>query len=148
MLNLAEIVRDHVKSFLKELAVRTGGRVEFRDITREVEEAIRESGVRSGIAIIFTPHTTTGIFLNEDENGLKRDLEKTMERLIPEKGGYMHDEVDYNAYAHLRSIILGASLAIPVENGRPMLGAWQSIFLAEFDGPRSRRVYVKVIGSD
>lgn len=137
-----------MRSFLKELAVRTSGRVEFRDITREVEEAIGESGVRSGIAIIFTPHTTTGIFLNEDESGLKRDLEKTMERLIPEKGGYMHDEVDYNAYAHLRSIILGASLAIPVENGRPMLGTWQSIFLAEFDGPRSRRVYVKVIGSD
>jgi secondary thiamine-phosphate synthase enzyme len=137
-----------MKTFLKELSVKTGGRVEFRDVTREVEETVRESGIKSGVAIIFTPHTTTGIFMNENEGGLKKDLEKILERLIPERGDYMHDEVDYNAYAHLRSIILGASLTVPVENGRLMLGTWQSIFLAEFDGPRSRRLYVKVMGLD
>ncbi len=137
-----------MRAFLKEIFIRTGSRVEFVDITREVEEAVRESGIRSGVAIIFTPHTTTGIFLNEDEGGLKKDLERVLERLIPGKGGYLHDEVDHNAYAHLRSIILGVSLAMPVENGGLMLGAWQSIFLAELDGPRGRRVYVKVIGSD
>lgn len=136
-----------MKTYLKELSVRTGGRVEFRDITREVEAAVRESGVRSGIALVFTPHTTTGLFLNENEGGLKRDLERVLERLIPERGGYAHDEVDYNAYAHLRSIVLGPSLALPVEDGRLMLGTWQSIFLAEFDGPRSRRIYVKILGS-
>jgi secondary thiamine-phosphate synthase enzyme len=148
MLNLSNAGLHEMKTFLKEVSIRTGGRVEFRDITREVEEAVRESGIKSGVAIIFTPHTTTGIFMNEDESGLKRDLEKVLERLIPERGGYMHDEVDYNAYAHLRSILLGASLIVPVENGRLMLGTWQSIFLAEFDGPRSRRVYVRIMGSD
>jgi len=148
MLNLSNAGLHEMKTFLKEVSIRTGGRVEFRDIMREVEEAVRESGIKSGVAIIFTPHTTTGIFMNEDESGLKRDLEKVLERLIPERGGYMHDEVDYNAYAHLRSILLGASLIVPVENGGLMLGTWQSIFLAEFDGPRSRRVYVRVMGSD
>ncbi len=135
-----------MKSYFRELSIRTREKVELRNITHEVREVVAESGVRSGIVNVFAPHTTTGIFVNEDESGLKRDLGKVLGRLIPEKGGYEHDEVDYNAYAHLRSIVLSPSITLPVENGGIMLGTWQSIFLAEFDGPRERKVYVQVLG--
>ena len=137
-----------MNSYFREVTVRTKGRVEFRNITREIVKAVEESGIRSGIVNVFTPHTTTGIFVNEDEGGLKRDLELILERLIPERGGYEHDEVDYNAYAHLRSIVLSPSVTIPIENRRLMLGTWQSIFLAEFDGPRERRLRIQVLGID
>jgi len=135
-----------MKSYFRELSIRTREKVELRNITHKVREVVAESGVRSGIVNVFAPHTTTGIFVNEDESGLKRDLGKVLGRLIPEKGGYEHDEVDYNAYAHLRSIVLSPSITLPVENGGIMLGTWQSIFLAEFDGPRERKVYVQVLG--
>jgi len=135
-----------MNSYFKEVSIRTKGKIEFRNITRDVVKAVEESGVRSGIVNVFTPHTTTGIFVNEDEGGLKRDLELILEKLIPERGGYEHDEVDYNAYAHLRSIILSPSVTIPIENRRLMLGTWQSVFLAEFDGPRERRVRIQVLG--
>lgn len=137
-----------MRSHLKEVSVRTRERIEFRNITREIVKAVEESGIRSGLVTVFTPHTTTGIFVNEDEGGLKRDLELILGRLVPERGGYEHDEVDYNAYAHLRSIILSPSVTIPVENGRLMLGTWQSVFLAEFDGPRGRIVRIQVLGID
>lgn len=138
---------DEMKSCFKEVSIRTRGRVEFRNITRDVVRVVEESGIKSGIVNIFTPHTTTGIFVNEDESGLKRDLEQVLEKLIPERGGYEHDEVDYNAYAHLRSMILSPSVSIPVEDGRLMLGTWQSVFLAEFDGPRERKVRIQVLGT-
>ena len=137
---------DQMRSYFKEIGIRTRGKVEFRNITREVGRVVSESGVKSGVVNVFAPHTTTGIFVNEDESGLKRDLEVVLGKLIPERGGYEHDEVDYNAYAHLRSIVLSSSITLPVENGRVMLGTWQSIFLAEFDGPRERRVYIQVVG--
>lgn len=138
---------DEMKSCFKEVSIRTRGRVEFRNITRDVVRVVEESGIKSGIVNIFTPHTTTGIFVNEDESGLKRDLEQVLEKLIPERGSYEHDEVDYNAYAHLRSMILSPSVSIPVEDGRLMLGTWQSVFLAEFDGPRERKVRIQVLGT-
>ena len=133
--------------YFGEIRVRTGSRIEFRNITSDVRRIVGESGVRSGIATVYTPHTTTAIFVNEDEGGLRGDLMKVLEKLIPVEGGYQHDLVDDNAFAHLRSIIVNPSITIPIRDGRLMLGTWQSIFLAEFDGPRTRTVYVQVLGS-
>ena len=135
-----------MKSHLKEVHVRTRSRIEFRNITGEVRRAVEESGIRSGIVTVYTPHTTTAIFVNEDESGLKKDLKTVLDKLVPEQEDYEHDRVDYNAFAHLRSIIVNPSVTIPVENGRIMTGVWQSIFLAEFDGPRERSVYIQVLG--
>ena len=135
-----------MKSHLKEVRVRTRSRIEFRNITGEVRRAVEESGIRSGIVTVYTPHTTTAIFVNEDESGLKKDLKTVLDKLVTEQGDYEHDRVDYNAFAHLRSIIVNPSVTIPVENGRIMTGVWQSIFLAEFDGPRERSVYIQVLG--
>ncbi len=120
-------------------------RVEIIDITRSVENAIAESGVESGICLIYTLHTTTGITINEDESGLIQDIMKLMESLVPERAGYMHDRSDGNADAHLRAVLLGNSVAVPVEKGRPVLGTWQRILFIELDGPRHRRIYVKAI---
>jgi len=136
-----------MESYFEEFGVNTKGRIDFRNITGKVLEAVRKSGIRDGIVAVFTPHTTVGLFVNEDESGLKRDLEKSLSELLPENAGYLHDAVDDNAHAHLRSIVLGPSLVIPLNAGRLLLGTWQSIFLAEFDGPRHRRVYVKILGS-
>jgi len=135
-----------MKSYFKEVRVRTRLRVEFRNITGEVRKAVDESRVRSGIVTVYTPHTTTAIFVNEDEPGLKRDLKTILDNLVPERGDYEHDHVDYNAFAHLRSVIVNPSVTIPIEDGKIMVGIWQSIFLAEFDGPRERSVYIQVLG--
>ena len=135
-----------MEGYFGEIRVRTGSRIEFKNITSDVRRIVEESGVRSGIATIYTPHTTTAIFVNEDESGLKGDLMKVLEKLIPVEGGYEHDLVDDNAFAHLRSIIVNPSITIPIRDGRLMLGTWQSIFIAEFDGPRTRTVYVQVLG--
>ena len=116
------------------------------NISGEVEDAVRESGIEDGIALVFTVHTTTGLFLNEAEGGLLDDIEKALEATIPPGRTYLHNRVDNNAPSHIQSILLGASLTIPVEGGGLMLGTWQNIFLAERDGPRRRTVYVKVVG--
>jgi len=137
-----------VKSHFAEFRVRTGKSIEFVNITDRVLKAVKESGVRDGLVNVFIPHTTVGLFVNEDESGLRRDAEKILLKLVPERAGYAHDEVDYNAHAHLKSIILKPSITIPINEGRLMIGTWQSIFLAEFDGPRERKILVKVIGAD
>jgi len=99
----------------------------------------------NGIAVIYTPHTTTALIVNEAESGLLEDIVEVLQKLIPKGAGYKHDRIDDNADAHLRACILGNSLVIPVENGRLVLGTWQRILFVELDGPRRRRVYVKVI---
>ncbi|AMM53834.1 hypothetical protein TQ32_04570 [Pyrococcus kukulkanii] len=124
--------------------VTTSKEVEIIDITEKVREIVRKSGVEDGIVVVFTRHTTAGIIINENESGLISDLEKTLEKLIPKGTGYSHDRIDNNAHSHLRAIILGSSVVIPVENGRLALGTWQSVLFVELDGPRTREIYVKV----
>ncbi|MFA4640221.1 secondary thiamine-phosphate synthase enzyme YjbQ [Pyrococcus kukulkanii] len=124
--------------------VTTSKEVEIIDITEKVREIVRKSGVEDGIVVVFTRHTTAGIIINENESGLISDLEKTLEKLIPKGAGYSHDRIDNNAHSHLRAIILGSSVVIPVENGRLALGTWQSVLFVELDGPRTREIYVKV----
>ena len=132
--------------YSKVLSIETRSSVDLRNITGYVRQVVDESGVKNGLVTIFVPHTTAGIYVNEDEGGLKRDVDNVLSKLIPKGAGYLHDEVDDNAHAHLRSIVISPSITIPIIDGRVATGTWQSIFFAEFDGPRRRRFIVHVIG--
>lgn len=116
---------------------------EVIDITPQVQRAVRESCVTDGICLVYTLHTTTALIVNEAESGLLMDIIDKIKEIVP-RGGYMHGE---NGPAHIQASILGNSVVIPVENGMPLLGTWQRILFVELDGPRRRRVGVKVIGS-
>ena len=115
------------------------------DITSNVIVALHEEGIEEGIASIFTLHTTTALTVNEADPSLMKDILNLLERLAPERGGYLHDHHDGNAHAHLRATLIGNSITIPVVDGMPKLGTWQRILLFEFDGPRRRRIFVKTI---
>lgn len=128
---------------MKEIPVKTNKRCEFVDITRQVAQAVKESGTDSGIACVFVPHTTAGVTVNENADpDVKRDLLFALERTVP-NAGFIH--MEGNSDAHTKALMTGASLSVIVENGTLCLGTWQSIYFCEYDGPRSRRVFVKVI---
>jgi len=130
---------------LKSINVRTGARVEFIDITNEINRVIRESGVKHGICCIYVPHTTAGIVINEGADpSVKKDIQDCLSRLIPSHGNYSHAEG--NSPAHIKSSLTGISHTLIIEGGKILLGTWQSVFFCEFDGPRSRRVMLKIIG--
>ena len=135
-----------LRIYSEQIQVKTNRRVELVNITREVRQVVERTGVRHGIVNIFSGHTTMGLYINEDEPNLRRDVESFMEKLAPVSGVYEHNKIDNNAHAHLRSILLGPSLAIPIVDRELALGTWQSIFCAEFDGPRRRTVTVQVVG--
>ena len=125
---------------------------EVSDITKIVREAIQQFPVSAGIALINTLHTTCAVFINEFQSALIDDLKGLVERLVPERGGYRHDDPRYsdcergNAHSHLRAALLGRSIAVGVSNGELALGRFQSVIFAEFDGPRKREIAVQVIG--
>ncbi|MDD5717757.1 MAG: secondary thiamine-phosphate synthase enzyme YjbQ [Sulfuricurvum sp.] len=130
---------------MKTLKFPTSHKTQLMDISAEVKEAVITSGVKEGICVVFTPHTTASVFLfeNADQN-LRRDLLAALSAVIPADVKYSH--VGSNAAAHLKSSRMGASVTIPVHEGRPMFGKWQGVFFGEFDGPRQvREVIVKVI---
>ncbi|MHC1635439.1 MAG: secondary thiamine-phosphate synthase enzyme YjbQ [Candidatus Methanospirareceae archaeon] len=128
---------------MERIEIETKRETELIDITEEVNRLVK--GVEAGVCVIFTKHTTTGIIINENESGLKNDILDLLNKLIPKGGGYQHDRIDDNAHSHLRAILLGSSVTVPIEDGKLALGTWQSIFFVECDGPRRREVYVKVI---
>jgi secondary thiamine-phosphate synthase enzyme len=125
---------------------------EVSDITKLVREATQQFPISAGIALINTLHTTCAVFINEFQSALIDDLKGLIERLVPERGGYRHDDPRYsdcergNAHSHLRAALLGRSIAVGVSNGELTLGRFQSIIFAEFDGPRKREIAVQVIG--
>ncbi len=123
--------------------VSTKQSVAVIDITDRVTDRLPAD--HSGACTVFVPHTTAGITINEAESGLLADLERALERLVPEGEGYEHNAIDNNATAHLRSMLLGAEVTVPVADGRPDLGRWQSILFVESDGPRTRQVSVRPI---
>lgn len=127
--------------------IQTTARTELIDITDRVRAAVRESGVKEGICLISTRHTTSSLIINENERGLRKDILEMLENLVPENKNYAHNQIDNNADSHLRAVLLGNSVMIPVEDGYLVLGTWQSIFFVELDGPRNRSVNVKVIES-
>ncbi|MEX0621571.1 MAG: secondary thiamine-phosphate synthase enzyme YjbQ [Candidatus Woykebacteria bacterium] len=115
------------------------------NITSAVGEAVGGTNIKEGICLVFVPHATAAVLINEDESGFKADVEKLLDKWIPE-GGWQHDRVDNNATAHLAASMIGQSRVIPVRHGDLQLGTWQEIFLVELDGPRStRRVVIQVI---
>lgn len=129
---------------LKEIAVRTSRRMEFIDITAAVDEALAEYGADSGICTVFVPHTTAAVTINENADpDVVSDMLDHMEKLVPEEAGFSHSEG--NSDAHIKSSLFSPSLTAIVENGRLKLGTWQGVYFAEFDGPRSRKVWVKYI---
>lgn len=127
------------------IEINTNGPVEARDITVEVEKSLQEDGIQTGIALVFTLHTTTGLTVNEADPALMQDMKNLLEKLAPEKCEYLHDHGERNAHAHLRAALIGNSVTIPVMQGRLSLGTWQRIIFFEFDGPRRRRIQVKAI---
>ena len=126
------------------LVVRSGKRADAIEITDRVEQVVRESGVQTGLCQIYVPHTTAGVFINEnaDPDALS-DLLQTLEALVPWENGYRHAEG--NAAAHIKASLVGTSQVVPVRNGRLALGRWQGIFFADFDGPRERHFQVTVL---
>jgi len=123
---------------MKNISIVTGKKIEFVDITGKINQAI---DFEQGAALIFTPHTTCALSLNENETGLVSDMERFVESLVP-PGNYLHDRIDNNAQSHLASLCFEHSLVLPVKDGRAALGTWQSVFLVELDGPRTRSVSV------
>jgi len=125
-----------------EFSVATKRKAELIDITEKVRAAA-EQKVQDGICLVFVPHVTAGLLLNEHEPNLQQDLLALFKRLAPE-GNYAHNKIDDNAEAHLLSSLFSPTLSLPIEEGRLVLGTWQRILLCEFDGPRTRRVIIKV----
>ena len=129
---------------MQELTVPTQSRVEFVDITAEVQRAVRAEGVTDGLCHVFVPHTTAGVTINENADpDVTRDVIAVLERLVPRGADYRH--VEGNADAHAKASLVGASATVPVANGRLVLGTWQAIYFCEFDGPRHRRCIVTAI---
>jgi len=131
------------------LQIDTPAEVAVVNITRQVGDALARAGVGHGLAVLTVPHTTCGLCVNEDEAGLKDDLIRLASRLpdaIRPKEGFHHDRIDDNARAHLGAVLFGHSVTVPVVDGELVLGSWQSLFLMEMDGPRSRRVDMIFMG--
>jgi len=129
---------------MKELKIRTNIQAEMIDITALVQAAVKEKKAQSGCCIIYTPHTTAAITINENADpDVPRDIIAALERAVPQNASYRHREG--NSPAHVKSSLVGASETVFIENGRLVLGTWQSVFFCEFDGPRSRRVLIKII---
>jgi secondary thiamine-phosphate synthase enzyme len=133
--------------FVEEIYLSTKERIELVDITNKVEEAVQESKIRNGICLVYAPHATAAIILNEHEKGLLSDIVKKILEIAPPGANYLHNRIDNNAHAHVASSIIGSSATLPVVNGELVRGTWQNIFLVELDGPRaSRRIIVEVLG--
>ena len=141
-----------MKVFNTSFVVTTEERTEVTDITKLVRDQLQQIPVTDGMALINTMHTTCALFVNEFQGALIDDLKGLMERLVPERAGYRHDDPRFsdcergNAQAHLRVALLGRSIATGVSGGDLVLGRFQSIILAEFDGPRKREIHVQIIG--
>jgi secondary thiamine-phosphate synthase enzyme len=137
-----------VKSYRKELWFKAPKRRAFINITPEVNECLRESGIQEGLCLVNAMHITASVFINDDEGGLHQDFEKWLERLAPEKphSQYAHNGFEDNADAHLKRQIMGREVVCAVTAGKLDFGPWEQIFYGEFDGLRDKRVLVKIIG--
>ena len=126
------------------LRVKTDRRTQLLDITAKVEKIVADSGVSDGVCYVYVPHTTAGVTINEAADpDVATDMEGALDRLIPNKGPYRHSEG--NSDSHIKTTLVGTSQIVFVENGKLVLGRWQGIFLCEFDGPRERRIQVKIV---
>ena len=132
------------RAFTRTLTIRTSRRCELKDVTEEIASAVRESGCTDAVCHLYVPHTTAGVLVNEgDDPAVARDIEAALERLVPRSGSYTHAEG--NADAHIKTSLVGTSATVWIENGKLALGRWQAVLFAEFDGPRTRELRVKVV---
>ena len=126
------------------LKIKTGSKVEFQDITHQVQKVISSSGIKNGACYVFVPHTTAGITINEhDDPSVVIDISEQLSRMVPERSDYRH--LEGNSPAHVKASVVGSSQVLLIEGGTLLLGTWQGLFLCEFDGPRQRTVLVKII---
>lgn len=129
---------------LKEITIQTNTQTEILDITAQVQNAVDESGIREGLCCVFVPHTTAGVTINENADpSVKQDIVMELNKVIPFNDNYSHSEG--NSAAHIKASIIGSSVNIPLKNNNLLLGTWQGICFCEFDGPRTRKFYVKII---
>ena len=138
-----------MKSYRKELSFNIPTRREFRNITRDVEECLRESGIQEGLILVNAMHITASVFINDHESGLHQDYEAWLEKLAPHEPirQYRHNDTgEDNADAHMKRQVMGREVVVAVTNGKLDFGPWEQIFYGEFDGRRAKRVLVKVIG--
>jgi len=137
-----------MKSYRKELWFNTTSRRAFINITPQVEQCLKESGICEGLVLVNAMHITASVFINDDEGGLHSDLEKWLEKLAPEKpySQYAHNTYEDNADAHLKRTVMGREVIMAVTDGALDSGPWEQIFYGEFDGMRRKRVLVKIIG--
>ena len=132
---------------MQTVRVKTNRRTQLVDITGEVERAVAASGVTAGVCYVFVPHTTAAVMINEHADpDVATDLEGVFDRLVPHSGPYRHSEG--NTDSHAKAVMVGASQTIFVDNGKLALGTWQAVFFCEFDGPRERKMWVKVVGDE
>lgn len=140
-----------MSNFFGEIKLSTTKGFELIGITDRVNECIKKSRIKNGVVVVFSPHTTCAIKINEYEKSLMGDFQEFFERLAPQKGAYRHNKTNVdgrsNAHSHLQSMVLNSSETIPLRDGQMLLGSWQTIFFVEIDGPRpERKVLVEVIG--
>jgi len=141
---------NHSSSYGKEskmiqsFPVKTSTQTEFIDVTRSVQEAVKKTGLEDGICIIFVPHTTAAVTINENADpSVVQDILMELNKIVPFKSQYRH--MEGNSPAHIKASLLGCSQIVFVEAGKLVLGTWQGIFFCEFDGPRNRKVHVKMV---
>jgi len=131
-------------SMLEKLGVKTSKQVELIDITRQVKEVIAKTGVSNGICVVFVPHTTAGVTINENADpDVIRDIIESINKTVPFDATYKH--IEGNSPAHIKSSLFSSDLTVIIDNGVLSLGVWQGIFFCEFDGPRNRKLFVKVL---
>ena len=137
-----------MKSYRKELTFNIRTRRDFINITPQIQECLRESGIKEGLLLCNAMHITASVFINDDESGLHRDFEVFLEKLAPEKpyDQYAHNGYEDNADAHLKRTIMGREVVVAITDGKLDFGTWEQIFYGEFDGMRPKRVLVKIIG--
>ena len=128
---------------METLLVQTSRRDEFVDITSKIQGVLSRSGVRRGICVVFVPHTTAGVTINENaDTDVIKDILVSLDRQVPWECDYCHGEG--NSAAHVKASFMGSSVTVPVEEGRLQLGTWQGVFFTEFDGPRTRKVFIQI----
>ena len=129
---------------LKEITIKTNAQTEILDITAQVQNAVDESGITEGLCCVFVPHTTAGVTINENADpSVKQDIVMELNKVIPFDDNYSH--LEGNSAAHIKASIIGSSVNVPLKNNYLLLGTWQGICFCEFDGPRTRKYYVKII---
>lgn len=132
------------RKLTQTIEVQTARHTQMKKITAEVERVVAEAGCKSGVCYVFVPHTTAGVVINEgDDPDVARDIEVTLDRLVPEGRTYHHAEG--NADSHIKAALAGSTATVFIENGKLALGRWQAIFFCEFDGPRRREARVKIV---